>query len=109
MKGRLYTLALLLILIGLILGGGIASGALAPAQPVGPQGPVGPDATDLGSQGSLGPSGSAGPQGPVGPGTATGSTPGVDWVYVVASALVVLALVVGLAIGRVPRKPALQR
>jgi hypothetical protein len=34
---------------------------------------------------------------------------GVDWVYVVASALVLIALGVGLAIGRGPRRQVLQR
>jgi len=64
---------------------------------VGSQGPVGPNSTDVELKGPVG------TQGRVGPGAGIGLIFGVDWVYVVASALVLVALAVGLAIGRGPR------
>ena len=101
MKSKLHGLGFVLIIIILalsvlfIIGGVTPTGSIGPQEPVGPQGHVGPDATDVG------------PQGRVGPRAGRALIFGIDWVYVVASALVLVALCVGLAIGRGPRRQML--
>ena len=98
MKSKLHGLGFVLIIIILalsvsfIIGGVTPTGSIGPQGPVGPQEHIGPEATDVG------------PQGRVGPRAGRGSIFGIDWVYVVASGLVVVALGAGLAIGRGPRR-----
>jgi len=107
MKSKLHVLGFGLILIILavsvlfIIGSVTSTGSIGPQEAVGPQEHVGPNATDVGPQGPVG------PQGRVGPGVNRGLIFGIDWVYVVASVLVLVALGVGLAIGRVPRRQML--
>lgn len=95
MKSKLHALGFVLILIILALNVLFIIGGVTPTGSVGPQGHVGPNATDVG------------PQGRVGPGASRGLIFGIDWVYVAASALVLVALGVGLAIGRSPRRQML--
>lgn len=102
MKSKLHALGFVLILIILALSVLFIIGGVTPTGSVGPQGHVGPNATDVGPQGRVGPDVAA-----VGPGASRGLIFGIDWVYVVASALVLVALGVGLAIGRSPRRQML--
>jgi hypothetical protein len=101
MKSQLRVLGLVLILVSLVLTASFITGAVTPTESVGPQRPVGPgpSATDIEPQGQVGPD-MAG----VGPGAGNVMIFGIDWVYVVASGLVLVALGAGLAIGRGPRR-----
>jgi len=115
MKSKLHVLGFVLILIILALSVFFIVGGLTPFGAIGPQGPVGPNATDVGSDiaaigpdaADVGSQGPVGPQGHVGPGASRALIFGIDWVYVVASALVLVALGVGLAIGRGPHRQML--
>jgi hypothetical protein len=86
MKRQLRLLGFVLILIGLALSASFISGGVTPTESVGPQGQVGPDMAG------------------VGPGGGNVMIFGIDWIYVVASGLVLIALAAGLAIGRGPRR-----
>jgi hypothetical protein len=77
------------------------------AAPAGPQGPVGPQGRIAPDVASLGAQGSVGPQGRAGPGVGHVVIFGIDWIYFVSSALVLVALGAGLAIGRGTRSQLL--
>ncbi len=67
-----------------------------------------PDAAPAGPQGPVGPRGRVGPDAAdVGPGAGHVVIFGIDWVYLVSSALVLVALAAGLAIGRGTRSQLL--
>jgi len=99
MKSQLRLLGFVLIAIGLALSASFISGGVTLTEPVGSGGSVGSNAADVGLQAKVGPD-MAG----VGPGAGDVMIFGIDWVYVVASGLVLVALAAGLAIGRGPRR-----
>jgi len=99
MKSQLRLLGFVLILISLALSASFISGGVTPTESVGPQDGVGPNAGDVGPQDHVGPDIAA-----AGPGAGNLMIFGIDWVYVVASGLVLVALGAGLAIGRGSRR-----
>jgi len=109
MKSKLHGLgfALITIIFALsvlfMVGGVTPTASIGPQGPVGPQESVGPDTTDVGPQGRVGPDVTV-----VRREAGRGLIFGIDWVYVVASGLVLVALGAGLAIGRGPRQQTLR-
>ena len=102
MKSKLHGLGFVLITIILALSALFIVEGVTPTASIGPQGPVGPDTTDAGSQGRVGLDVTV-----VRQEAGRGLIFGIDWVYVVASGLVLVALGAGLAIGRGPRRQTL--
>ena len=99
MKSQLRVLGLVLILISLVLTASFITGGATPTESGGPQDGVRPDPADIGPQGQVGRDVAG-----VGPRAGNVMIFGIDWVYVVASGLVLVALGAGLAIGRGPRR-----